>query len=352
MIEWIAIGSVAAALARSDDDSALRAWPIERWCKGRGLGLPPRAEFKANKAWVWSEKQGDMIPNYRALKNISFYPHSTGIGAIFMSRRDQINNIAYELSDAEPWDPQGFEYEMKVRADSWSPMLLFPELQPWRRKPGMFTSDYPPESHRISSPCGTWSYANQVLPVGTPLEIYAPKDEVEWEHYEWMVEEDLAHWSDETVRGKVIFDADIVIPTVYEGSRLWMSHTPAEIISQRDGLRLAKGHVVIGGLGLGWFLVEVAKRPEVTQITLIERSPELASWLLPRICAFLPPGVPVNVVIGDVHEVLPQVHADVALLDIWPTYTDIDDEMHELREKIPRKQIHKIWGWGHGGPIV
>jgi hypothetical protein len=228
---------------------------------------------------------------------------------------------------------------------------LFPELAPWRRKSEWSVA--PPKEKRIYSPSGRWSYANQVLATGTAIDTFINPDEVEGEMLDWLDEEDLFdHWRDDTVRGKVVFDADILIPTVYEGSTLWMSHTPSEMLSQRDGLRLAKGHTVVGGLGLGWLLARVAARDTVDRVTVIEQSEELVDWLLPRICSFLPKNKRIDIIVGDVNEVLPHLTADVALLDIWPEYGDVEEELYALRERIPRKQIRTIWGWGRGGPVV
>ena len=45
----------------------------------------------------------------------------------------------------------------------------------------------------------------------------------------------------------------------------WMSITPFEIESQEIGIRLAHGHVLIFGLGMGWAAAACAALPAVTR---------------------------------------------------------------------------------------
>ena len=58
---------------------------------------------------------------------------------------------------------------------------------------------------------------------------------------------------------------------VYHGN-VWMSLTPNEMISQRDGIEAAKGTVVIGGLGLGWFLRKVCEKESVDRVIVVDSS--------------------------------------------------------------------------------
>src|SRR5262249_30187656 len=95
--------------------------------------------------------------------------------------------------------------------------------------------------------------------------------------------------------GTVIFDEDVIIPALYQakdpdepGTRRWnfhpwMSLTPGEILTLRPGTRLAKGKVVIAGLGLGHQLIEVSKRLQVKRIVIVELDRELVDWILPAI---------------------------------------------------------------------
>ncbi len=53
---------------------------------------------------------------------------------------------------------------------------------------------------------------------------------------------------------------------------------------------------------------------------------------------------PLDVVVGDAFEVMPQLAADVALVDIFPGYGCNSFDRERLRSKCPR--IDFFWAWG------
>ncbi len=141
-----------------------------------------------------------------------------------------------------------------------------------------------------------------------------------------------------------MFDGPVDIPIILEDGQVWMSQTPFEVLSQIPVLDFVKDTVVVVGLGLGWQLVQVANDPKVTAVILVEQNQELVDWILPRLCPMLPKDKPVRVVVGDARQVLPTLTADFALLDIWPTYGDVEDETFELMATAPA--ITYWWAWG------
>ena len=54
-----------------------------------------------------------------------------------------------------------------------------------------------------------------------------------------------------------------------------MSLTPHEIESQELGFLHASENVVIMGLGMGWIAANSALNPKVTQVTVVERDPDV-----------------------------------------------------------------------------
>ena len=76
-------------------------------------------------------------------------------------------------------------------------------------------------------------------------------------------------------RGSVIFDGPVFIPAIHERDSfdLWMSLTPMEMITLRGGVRAAKGHTVVAGLGLGYQLIEISKKKSVKKVTLRRDQP-------------------------------------------------------------------------------
>jgi spermidine synthase len=117
---------------------------------------------------------------------------------------------------------------------------------------------------------------------------------------------------------------------------------PPEILTLREGTRLAKGRVVIAGLGLGHQLIEVSKRFQVKEIVLVEQSQELVDFYLPRVRSLVKKKL--TVIVGDAYEVVPTLSADVALIDIFPGYGHNEAATRELARRSPK--IKKMWGWG------
>lgn len=155
-------------------------------------------------------------------------------------------------------------------------------------------------------------------------------------------------------RGKAIFDGPVLIPALYQadphgGERWlqtpWMSLTPMEMLTLRPGTKRAKGTTIVAGLGLGHQLIEVSKRPQVKKIILIERDRSLVDWILPVVRTYMGHARhSMDVIIGDAYEKMPDLTADVALVDIFPGYGGNEYGRDRLRRECPN--IGFIWGWG------
>jgi hypothetical protein len=86
-------------------------------------------------------------------------------------------------------------------------------------------------------------------------------------------------------RSFVFEGADAVLPGRYcqllvDGA-LFMTDTPAERRTNRPVVEAARGDVLIGGLGLGLILPPLILAPEVTSITVLEKSPEVIALVAP-----------------------------------------------------------------------
>lgn len=221
-------------------------------------------------------------------------------------------------SPTMPWTP-----EMNLIGSTFKVLNVFPELA---------ASDLPVSqlnpAQRADSPNKQFRYCIRLHHAGHRLETF---------------------FGDRV--GNVIFDSDIHIPAIFQclpgepgvwNEAPWMSLTPAEILTLREGTRLAKGRVVIGGLGLGHQLIEVGKRFQVKEIVLVEQSQELVDFYLPRVRPLVKKKL--TVVVGDAYQVLPTLTADVALIDIFPAYGNNEAATRELARRSPR--IKKFWGWG------
>jgi len=227
------------------------------------------------------------------------------------------------------WDPLGLTFTAK----SWPSFDPFPEVKTLTR--GTVSTQTiaaaPPgkaDAYRARSPSGRWTFVRRQLPRANSLKLFRVNP----------------HDSRDTLEGTVMFDGPVDIPVILEGDRLWMSQTPFEVLSQIPVLDFVKGTVIVVGLGLGWQLVQVANDPKVTAVILVEKNQELVDWILPRLCPFLPKNKPIRVVVGDAHQVLRGLTADFALLDIWPSYTGVEDEVYELMATAPGIARWSAWG--------
>jgi hypothetical protein len=231
------------------------------------------------------------------------------------------------LERCEAWSPAvKWRPQLNFKAETYRVLQLFEGVVPSDApvsalEPGMY----------VDSPRGSFRYCTRLQRRGRPL---------------------LTWWGDQV--GTVVFDGDVIIPALFEArsedepgtdkwrDTPWMSLTPAELMTLRPGTRMAKGRVVVAGLGLGHQLIEVSKRLQVKRIVLVEHNAELVDWLLPVIRPLV--RKPLEVVIGDAYEVIPELSADVALIDIFPGYGDGHRRVRELAARSPK--IRKFWGWG------
>jgi hypothetical protein len=214
----------------------------------------------------------------------------------------------------EYWDEDRTKHreQLLLRADSFRPEMLFDTEPSLRWYDG------------IESPGGSFFYSNRILPAGTPLKLSLSPNR----------------------SGTVEFDGDVVLPTLFDmtgpSPDPWMSLTPMEMITQRPGVLRASGTVVVGGLGLGWFLRKVHDRPQVERVILVEGSRELLDWYGHDLCRRLTKVT--DVICGDVYDHIGRFGARAKhLLDIWKDYGGCLHDERFLRHK--RRYKH-VWGWG------
>ena len=150
-------------------------------------------------------------------------------------------------------------------------------------------------------------------------------------------------------KGVIRFDKPIAIPmlTLDEGERFdnrpWttvMSATPMEILTQRPGIRKAKGKVLIAGFGFGLFARQVAAKKSVKQVTVVE----LSQSVIDTFAKNLPDNM--KVVQGDAFE-----HAgehdeyDRYLFDTWNSYGRAEYDKQWIAIKDLRGW-ENCWAWG------
>lgn len=116
------------------------------------------------------------------------------------------------------------------------------------------------------------------------------------------------------------------------GKTVVMSNTPFEVVTNTDFIRAAKGRVLINGLGLGMVVSAILRKPEVTEIVIIEKSPEVIGLVGP---AFAHENR-VRIINADCFEYTPPKgeRFDAVWHDIWDTVcADNLPQMRRLERK-------------------
>lgn len=104
------------------------------------------------------------------------------------------------------------------------------------------------------------------------------------------------------------------------GDTVWMSLSPMERESQMLHVKAARGHVVIAGLGMGWLVANVARKPEVERVTVLELNPEVVE-LFGRILPAYEGQEKVTIRQGNALAAVPAFLSspvDLLAADIWP----------------------------------
>jgi len=99
------------------------------------------------------------------------------------------------------------------------------------------------------------------------------------------------------------------------GGQFMMSDTPAEAWEHEDAYERAEGNVLVNGLGLGFYLDAIQRKPEVENITVVEISEGVIELIGPHF-------PDVEIIHGNALKVDHDEEFDFAWHDIWPTISD------------------------------
>jgi len=138
---------------------------------------------------------------------------------------------------------------------------------------------------------------------------------------------------------------DTPLPRLAINGHLWMSLTPMEIQSAALALHRAKGHVVSGGLGLGYFALRVAAKPEVTKVTVFENEPLVIEWFQ-RMFKGRPELAKIEIVEGDMRKLFRGYTVDFVFMDIYETLLG-DEVVKDSRHFRKHNKIGRYHYWGY-----
>lgn len=146
-------------------------------------------------------------------------------------------------------------------------------------------------------------------------------------------------------KAKVEFTDSVYIPIIEKKGQVWMSLAPNEIYTQREGLDLAHGRVLIAGLGMGWLTMRVCEKPEVTSVVQLEIDPGIANFVGPPLQERFSDKL--SIIVDNVYNYLAQTseNFDVILFDIWPDYRDA--RFDRKFKQLIKSSRADVWGWGY-----
>lgn len=241
------------------------------------------------------------------------------------------------LAGVEHWDEThtAFRKDLVLHGETYRQEMLF-DTVPIAHDLTMVSYDDP----RVRfSPSREFCYMRRVLQSGSVLPTANGKyrGQVRWTTD--IPISVLANSKPVTSAGKTL--ADI-------GTYTWMSLTPLEFFTLRLGVLVAHGEVMIGGLGLGWFLGRVCAKASVRRVRIVDLSGELVDWLRPAIETAYPAVQTKEVewVVDDAWDHVDCFGAETCnLMDIWPRYGDArhDSTLRRIRERATPKHL---WCWG------
>jgi len=149
-------------------------------------------------------------------------------------------------------------------------------------------------------------------------------------------------------QSRIAFTTDVNIPALHnKAGDVVMSLAPMEVITQRRGVRTAKGRVLIGGLGMGWLTRKVCEKKSVKQVTVWEKDPDVIEFFGKAIRKDFPDKL--SICHGNVYEFIEDSggqlvqSCETVLMDIWNDFGDAkyDRKFRDLAQRHPR-----VWAWG------
>jgi len=120
------------------------------------------------------------------------------------------------------------------------------------------------------------------------------------------------------------FDSSFSYPAVIEKDTIWMSIIPHEIETMREPISKAKGHVLVLGLGLGYYIFNILSKKEVISVDVVELDKRIISLFNKYLINKFPHIEKLNIIHMDGIKYLKdsKKHYDYVFSDIWHNVGD------------------------------
>ena len=132
----------------------------------------------------------------------------------------------------------------------------------------------------------------------------------------------------------------------------WMSITPMELESHITHISEATGDVLVGGLGMGYYITQIVSKSDVRSVIVIEKDPEVveAYKALIKTNPMYFSNDKVHIIQGDLFNVLPTLKETVfnyTYLDIWldMCFDTIANDFEKIND-LDGINTHRVGFWG------
>ena len=159
---------------------------------------------------------------------------------------------------------------------------------------------------------GNFSIRKKVIPKGTILDMY------------------------DSVTGRLYkdeYDADFPVVVLQENGNVWMSDTPYEQEGIKRPLKLAKGEILISGLGIGLFPVLASRKTKVRHIDIVEKNKEVIELVFNQIET-----PKMRIIQDDIYAFLKATthKYNLIFIDIWADHFGPIKEIREIKQLASR----------------
>lgn len=119
------------------------------------------------------------------------------------------------------------------------------------------------------------------------------------------------------------FNEEFPYLALVKDENIWMSVIPHEINTMKEPIKNAKGKVLVLGLGMGYYLFNIASKKDVTSIDVLESDPIVIDIFNKYLLNKMPNYEKINIILGDGIEYLKTSKAyDYVFIDIWHNVGD------------------------------
>jgi hypothetical protein len=132
------------------------------------------------------------------------------------------------------------------------------------------------------------------------------------------------------------FETEFSFPAILENDRIWMTITPNEIETMKDAVEQAFGHVLVFGLGLGYYAYMVSEKDQVESITIVEKNEDVIHLITKHVLPQFKNAQKVNIVQADAYDYaqknIQDGKYDFVFTDLWHDVSDGIDMYLKMKE--------------------